>query len=51
MAATDRWTDGTPWEDVVTGESLFVNRQHSGQGTTSDQFVSIDPAGGEEDDD
>jgi hypothetical protein len=27
----------------VTGESLFVNRQHSGQGTTNDQFVSIAP--------
>jgi uncharacterized protein len=28
---------------LVTGESLFVNRQHSGQGTTNDQFISIAP--------
>ena len=35
-AATDRWRSGT-------GDSLLVNRQHAGGGTTRDQLVAIDP--------
>jgi secreted PhoX family phosphatase len=46
-AATDRWTEGTPREGLVTSESLLVNRQHAGAGTTQDQLVAIDPVGSE----
>jgi secreted PhoX family phosphatase len=45
-AATDRWTKGTPREGLVTSESLLVNRQHAGAGTTQDQLVAIDPVAG-----
>jgi len=46
LKGTEEFIEDTPlYEGVVTGESLFVNRQHSGQGTTNDQFVSIAPVG------
>lgn len=43
LKRTDQYTAGTPLADLVNGESLFVNRQHSGLGTTQDQLVSISP--------
>jgi hypothetical protein len=43
MLGTEEILEDAPWADDVTDESLFVNRQHSGQGTTLDQFVSITP--------
>jgi secreted PhoX family phosphatase len=44
LEGTSAFTEGTPREALVTDESLFVNRQHAGQGTVFDQFVSIAPA-------
>lgn len=44
MRGTDRWTEGAAWADLVNDETLFVNRQHSGQGTTLDQLVAISPS-------
>lgn len=44
LEGTEEFTEDTRWEDLVTDESLFVNRQHAAQGTTLDQFVSIAPA-------
>jgi uncharacterized protein len=49
MRSTDGYTDGGPFEGVVTSESLFVHRMHSGQGTINDQSVAIDPADNEGD--
>jgi hypothetical protein len=46
LKGTSKFTEGTPREELVTDESLFVNRQHAGQGTTLDQFVSIAPSEG-----
>ena len=43
LQGTSKFTAGTPREALVTDESLFVNRQHAGQGTVLDQFVSIAP--------
>ena len=43
LEGTSEFTAGTPREALVTDESLFVNRQHAGQGTVLDQFVSIAP--------
>lgn len=43
MRTTDDWTEDGPFEDVVTDESLFVHRMHSGQGTENDQSVAITP--------
>ena len=45
LDGTSAFTAGTPREALVTDESLFVNRQHAGQGTVFDQFVSIAPTG------
>jgi secreted PhoX family phosphatase len=45
LKGTERYTEGTSREDLVNDESLFVNRQHAGMGTTLDQFVSISPEG------
>ncbi|HKH12912.1 MAG TPA: alkaline phosphatase PhoX [Rubrobacter sp.] len=53
LEGTSKFTEGTPREALVTDESLFVDRQHSGQGTTNDQLVSINPVddnGSDEDD-
>jgi uncharacterized protein len=44
LEGTSAFIAGTPREALVTDESLFVNRQHAGQGTVFDQFVSIAPA-------
>lgn len=43
MRGTSEWTEGTAWADLVTDQTLFVNRQHAGQGTTLDQFIAISP--------
>lgn len=43
LKGTEQYTVDTPLEDLVNGESLFVDRQHAGQGTTLDQLVSIAP--------
>jgi uncharacterized protein len=43
MRGTEEFAEDGPWEDAVTDESLFINRQASAQGTTLDQFVSITP--------
>ena len=44
LKGTERYTKGTA---QVTGESLLVNRQHAGQGTTSDQTIAITPDTGD----
>jgi hypothetical protein len=44
LEGTEEFTEGTPREALVNDESLFVNRQHAGQGTVFDQFVSISPS-------
>ncbi len=43
MSSTDRYTKGTSREATVTSQTLFVNRQHAGQGTPLDQLVAITP--------
>lgn len=45
LAGTERWTRSHPNPEVrrVNGESLFVNRQHSGQGSPVDQALAITP--------
>jgi len=43
LEGTEEFTEGTPREALVNDKSLFVNRQHAGQGTVFDQFVSIAP--------
>lgn len=43
LAGTGEYTEDGPFEALVTGETLFVNRQHAGQGTILDQFVAIAP--------
>lgn len=48
MPTTDRYTKGTEREATVTSETLFVNRQHAGQGTPLDQLVAITPSGATE---
>ena len=45
LKGTERYTEGTSREDLVNDESLFVDRQHAGLGTTLDQLVSISPEG------
>lgn len=49
LDGTEEFTEDGPFEAFVTDETLFVNRQHAGQGTILDQFVAIAPL--EEDDD
>ena len=43
LKGTEEFTEDGPFEELVNDESLFVNRQHAGQGTILDQFVSIAP--------
>ncbi len=43
LKGTEKFTEGTPREELVTDESLFVDRQHAGQDIPTDQFVSIAP--------
>jgi hypothetical protein len=38
-------------EDTVNGQTLLVNRQHSGETTTVDQAVAITPSDDDDDDD
>jgi uncharacterized protein len=47
LKGTSGFTEGTSREELVTDESLFVHRQHAGEGTTLDQFVSIAPGDSE----
>jgi secreted PhoX family phosphatase len=50
LEGTEEYSEEIGLEELVNGESLFVNRQHSGQGTTLDQFVSIAPVDDGDDD-
>lgn len=43
LEGTARFTRGTPRERLVGDETLFLNRQHAGQGTSQDQLVAIGP--------
>lgn len=43
LEGTEEFTEGTPREALVNDETLFVNRQHAGQGTPQDQLVAIAP--------
>lgn len=52
LKGTEEFTeDNEDLADLVTDESLFVNRQHSAQGTERDQFVSIAPVEEEDEED
>ena len=51
MKGTERWVDGTAREGLVTDETLFVNRQHAGSGTTRDQLIAITPVDDDDRDD
>jgi secreted PhoX family phosphatase len=53
LAGTERFARRNPNPEVrqlVHGETLFVNRQHSGQGTTVDQGIAIAPVDDDDDD-
>jgi hypothetical protein len=51
LEGTEKFTeDNEDLKELVTDESLFVNRQHSGQNTDRDQFVSIAPVEEEDED-
>lgn len=43
MKGTEQWVEGTPYEGLITDESLFLHRMHSGETTTADQSVAITP--------
>jgi len=49
LAGTERFTDGTPLEGLVDGETLFAHRQHAGQGSPIDQLVAISPVDDDDD--
>jgi hypothetical protein len=51
LKGTGKYTKGTSLEGLVTGESLFVSRQHAGQTSPIDQFVSIAPVKDDNNDD
>lgn len=51
LDGTEEFTEGTPREELVGDETLFVNRQHAGQNTPTDQLVAISPVRDEDDDD
>jgi len=42
-SGTQRFTKGTALEGLVSGETLFVDRQHAGLGTALDELVAISP--------
>ncbi len=43
MRGTGRFAAGGPFAGAIGDESLMVNRQHAGQGSTIDQMVAITP--------
>jgi len=49
LEGTAQFTRGGPFEEFVGDETLFVNRQHAGQGTVLDQLVAIVPPDDDED--
>ena len=51
LQGTEEFTEDGPFEALVNDESLFVNRQHAGQPSPVDQFVSIAPLDDDRDDD
>lgn len=51
LKGTEEFTEDGPFEALVNDESLFVNRQHAGQNSPVDQFVSIAPLDDDEEDD
>lgn len=50
MRGTEKFVEGTAWEDFVTDETLFVNRQHAGQTSPFDQLIAITPLDDDDDD-
>lgn len=50
LKGTEEFTEDGPFEALVNDESLFVNRQHAGQPSPVDQFVSIAPLDDDDDD-
>ena len=46
LQGTERHTRRGPFAGRITGETLLINRQHSGQGTTQDENLAINPPRG-----